>query len=202
MNALTNERLEEIASAAVSSERILMANELLSLRAQLEELGKQEPVAYGINIDGRNIYRDERSLPIYRGTGHEITPVYAEPVPQAVSQSSNARWCPSVDPISGSKLFIWMEHPTLGCVPTYGGPYDSFTLTERDENGEFFRHRYDHDEGAWVDDEAVYLDEQQGKPYTVPDEMAVTDEMTVTAQMFAKGHNACRAAILQSGGKS
>lgn len=90
-----------------------------------------------------------------------------------LSKPGNARWCPSVDPISGSKLFLWLEHPTLGCVPTYGGPYDSFTLTERDENGDFFRHRYDHDEGAWVDDEAVYLEEQegrQGQPYTVPDE--------------------------------
>lgn len=76
-----------------------------------------------------------------------------------LSKPGNARWCPSVDPISGSKLFLWLEHPTLGCVPTYGGPYDSFTLTERDENGDFFRHRYDHDEGAWVDDEAVYLEE-------------------------------------------
>ncbi|AFR03261.1 hypothetical protein [Pectobacterium carotovorum] len=92
-----------------------------------------------------------------------------------LSKPGNARWCPSVDPISGSKLFLWLEHPTLGCVPTYGGPYDSFTLTERDENGDFFRHRYDHDEGAWVDDEAVYLEEQegrQGQAYTVPDERA------------------------------
>lgn len=39
----------------------------------------------------------------------------------------------------------------------------------------------------------------KSQPYMVPDEMAVTDEMTVTAQMFARGHNACRAAMLQSG---
>lgn len=36
-------------------------------------------------------------------------------------------------------------------------------------------------------------------PAAVPEEMTVSDEMTVTAQMFAKGHNACRASILTSG---
>ena len=40
--------------------------------------------------------------------------------------------------------------------------------------------------------------EQMNSP-AIPGEMAVSDEMTVTAQMFAKGHNACRNAILQSG---
>lgn len=67
------------------------------------------------------------------------------------------RWCPDVDPITRYPLFMWISHPELGYVPTYGGPYDSYTLTERDENGEFFRHRYDHDRGGWVEDEYVGL---------------------------------------------
>lgn len=66
-------------------------------------------------------------------------------------------WCPDVDPITRYPLFMWIEHPALGYVPTYGGPYDSYTLAERDENGEFFRHRYDHDFGGWVEDEYVGL---------------------------------------------
>lgn len=67
------------------------------------------------------------------------------------------RWCPDVDPITRYPLFMWINHPELGYVPTYGGPYDSYTLTERDENGEFYRHRYDHDRGGWVEDEYVGL---------------------------------------------
>lgn len=89
MNAINDTRLEVIGFGAVPAsvdEQRSIARELISLRAQLAELRGQEPVAYGINIDGRNIYRDERSLPIYRGTGREITPVYARPVPPAASQ--------------------------------------------------------------------------------------------------------------------
>ena len=65
------------------------------------------------------------------------------------------RWCPDVDPITRYPLFMWISHPELGYVPIYGGPYDSYTLTERDSNGEFFRHRYDHDFGGWVEDEYI-----------------------------------------------
>lgn len=64
-------------------------------------------------------------------------------------------WRPDHDPVTGREFFLWIEHPTLGYVPTYGGPYDSYTLPERDSDGEFVVHRYDHDEGAWVDDEVL-----------------------------------------------
>lgn len=71
---------------------------------------------------------------------------------------SENRWCPNKCVITGRLFFMWLEHPTLGYVPTYGGPLDSYTLAERDGDGEFFCHRYDHDEGAWVDDECCYLE--------------------------------------------
>lgn len=64
-------------------------------------------------------------------------------------------------PVTGRPFFMSINHPDLGMVPTYGGPYDSYTLPERDEYDEYFVHRYDHDEGAWVDDEAVYIHEQE-----------------------------------------
>lgn len=64
-------------------------------------------------------------------------------------------WCPDIDPITRYPLFMWIEHPELGCVPTYGGPYDSYTLPERDSNGELFRRRYDHDLGGWREDELI-----------------------------------------------
>lgn len=69
-----------------------------------------------------------------------------------------AGWKPERCPITGRSFFMWIDHPDLGYVPTYGGPYDSYTLADKDENGEYFVHRYDHDDGAWVDDEAVYLE--------------------------------------------
>lgn len=67
-------------------------------------------------------------------------------------------WKPERCPITGRPFFLWLDHPDLGCVPTYGGAYDSYTLAEKDDNGEYFVHRYDHDEGAWVEDEAVYVE--------------------------------------------
>ncbi|HHQ6598097.1 TPA: hypothetical protein ACSTLU_004403 [Serratia fonticola] len=82
------------------------------------------------------------------------------PVSMAAAERANnvpddQRWCPDVDPITGRKLFMWLNHPDLGYVPTYGGPYDSYTLAERDNAGGFSVHRYDHDRGAWVEDECV-----------------------------------------------
>lgn len=70
-------------------------------------------------------------------------------------------WCPDRCPITLRQFFMWMDHPKLGAVPTYGGPYDSYTIPEPDleevEPGTpihditFSCHRYDHDEGGWVD---------------------------------------------------
>ena len=90
-----------------------------------------------------------------------------EAAPNGMMQLSNelaemkrgvAGWKPERCPITGRSFFMWIDHPDLGYVPTYGGPYDSYTLAEKDEGGEYFVHRYDHDDGAWVDDEAVYLE--------------------------------------------
>jgi hypothetical protein len=57
---------------------------------------------------------------------------------------------------------MWIKHPGLGMVPTYGGPYDSYTIPEAanlPEKGKiefrdvkFTCYRYDHDEGGWVDE--------------------------------------------------
>ncbi|CVB18616.1 Uncharacterised protein [Serratia marcescens] len=58
-------------------------------------------------------------------------------------------WRPDTDPITGSKFFMWIAHPDKGMVPTYGGPYDSYTLAERDKDGSYWVERYDHDNGCW-----------------------------------------------------
>lgn len=67
----------------------------------------------------------------------------------AVSECKN--FVPDKCPITNEPLFMEIEHPDLGWVPTYGGPYDSYTIPELDDDGDFVRYRYDHDEGLWVD---------------------------------------------------
>ncbi|EBP0112927.1 ead/Ea22-like family protein [Salmonella enterica] len=69
----------------------------------------------------------------------------------------NRQWKPHVCPITGRKFFMWIEHETLGYVPTYGGPFDSYTIPTRDSSGEFSCERYDHDIGGWVDGEFIGL---------------------------------------------
>ncbi len=72
-------------------------------------------------------------------------------------------WCPEVCPITLRPFFLWIMHPDRGYVPTYGGPYDSYTIPEAEKpenHKEVPRHeveysclQFDHDEGCWQDDE-------------------------------------------------
>lgn len=64
-------------------------------------------------------------------------------------------WKPECCPVTNRPFFLWIEHPSGGMVPTYGGPYDSYTIPTVDSDGEFCCERYDHDEGAWVDSECL-----------------------------------------------
>lgn len=67
------------------------------------------------------------------------------------------QWRPDICPITGRAFFMWIEHPTLGNVPTYGGPLDSYTIPTKDSDGEFSCERYDHDFGGWVESECLGL---------------------------------------------
>lgn len=58
-----------------------------------------------------------------------------------------ARHCP----FTGREFFMVLEHPERGPVPTYGGPFDSYTVPEPDEDGSLRCERYDHDAGGWAD---------------------------------------------------
>ena len=70
------------------------------------------------------------------------------------AQQEPVAWCPDVCPITGLPFFMWIEHHETGQrVPTYGGPYDSYTIPVRDKDGSYCRERYDHDRGGWVTDE-------------------------------------------------
>lgn len=69
----------------------------------------------------------------------------------------NNQWKPDVCPVTGRQFFMWIEHPALGYVPTYGGPFDSYTIPTRGSDGEFSRERYDHDFGGWREGECTGL---------------------------------------------
>lgn len=81
-------------------------------------------------------------------------------------------WCPDVCPITGLPFFMWIEHHETGQkVPTYGGPYDSYTIPVRDKDGSYCRERYDHDLGGWLTDEVDDVGVQ-----IVSDQAYVSDE--------------------------
>lgn len=65
---------------------------------------------------------------------------------------------PDQCPITGRKYFADMTYPELGLVPTFGGPFDSYTIPvpvqddEFSEAKEFRCLHFDHDRGAWGED--------------------------------------------------
>jgi hypothetical protein len=74
-------------------------------------------------------------------------------------------------PITKREWFMDLEHPELGIVPTYGGPFDSYTVPEVDEDGHLRCERYDHDAGAWVEGGEplnVYLTTEQPCNHDLP----------------------------------
>lgn len=83
----------------------------------------------------------------------------AQPVdaPKTPTDSSFL-WRPDKCPITRLPFFMWIEHPTMGWVPTYGGPLDSYTIpvmgglaNEPWHQRPLERERYDHDAGYWVE---------------------------------------------------
>ncbi|ECO4848269.1 ead/Ea22-like family protein [Salmonella enterica] len=98
--------------------------------------------------------------------------------------SVNSQWKPDVCPVTGRKFFMWIEHETLGYVPTYGGPFDSYTIPTRDSSGEFSCERYDHDLGGWVEGEFIGLylidDDEQCRVSELEERIAELEARTVT----------------------
>ncbi len=91
------------------------------------------------------------------------------------------RWCPAMCPVTFASFFMWIEHPDRGWVPTYGGPFDSYTIPEPDYDAhdgpfertevEYRQERFDHDEGAWRESEGI-------------DIRTITDESLMELQAF------------------
>lgn len=112
------------------------------------------------------------------------------------------RWCPDSCPVTNRPFFMWIEHPTGGMVPTYGGPYDSYTIPTADGEGEFTCERYDHDEGAWVDDVwlNVRLIDDQEEILTDATANALRAEV-INSELSIQAAGAMLSRILDSGSK-
>ena len=102
---------------------------------------------------------------------------------QPAQQQEPVAWCPDVCPITGLPFFMWIEHHETGQnVPTYGGPYDSYTIPVRDKDGSYCRERYDHDLGGWRADEVedvgiqIVSDQAYVSDYEPPASKPLTDE--------------------------
>ena len=54
-------------------------------------------------------------------------------------------------PITGMKFWGNIEHPTLGTVATYGGPFDTYTIPALCDDGELRSEHFDQDAGQWVE---------------------------------------------------
>ncbi|HAL0226366.1 TPA: ead/Ea22-like family protein [Escherichia coli] len=94
------------------------------------------------------------------------------------------QWRPDICPITGRAFFMWIEHPTLGNVPTYGGPLDSYTIPTKDGDGEFSCERYDHDFGGWVESECLGLylidDTEQCRVYELEERVKELDAREIS----------------------
>ncbi len=85
-----------------------------------------------------------------------------------LTNHSNVSAHPQACPITRRPFFMVIEHPELGDVATYGGPFDSYTIPAVDDDGELRCERYDHDRGDWI---------EGGEPtclYIVTEEQAVS----------------------------
>lgn len=103
----------------------------------------------------------------------------------------NSYWKPDVCPVTGRQFFMWIEHETLGYVPTYGGPFDSYTIPTRDSSGEFSCERYDHDVGGWVEGETIGLylidDDEQCRVCELEERIAELEARTVNLSKLSVG---------------
>ncbi|ECI0429696.1 ead/Ea22-like family protein [Salmonella enterica subsp. enterica] len=110
---------------------------------------------------------------------------------QSKAASVDSQWKPDVCPITGRRFFMWIEHPSLGYVPTYGGPFDSYTIPTRDSSGEFSCERYDHDVGGWVEGETIGLylidDDEQCRVCELEERIAELEARTVNLSKLSVG---------------
>lgn len=112
---------------------------------------------------------------VFRGQRRSFqlpTEQYAAPAQQVERQelSDTAPTHPPC-PITGRKWWGDIDHPEMGVVPTYGGPFDTYTAPYADEDGELRCERFDQDAGHWIEGGeplGVYLTTEQPNDEDLP----------------------------------
>lgn len=131
-----------------------------ALLALVPNMPKEHQGSYVIEGDcqcGSGLIGDNQSEVTARWNARAPQAVAAQAAPASVAVPDE-RWCPDVCPITGREFFMWVTHHESGDdVPTYGGPFDSYTIPTQDKDGSFSCERYDHDFGGWKDWENVGL---------------------------------------------
>lgn len=93
------------------------------------------------------IYEDGKRVPgaAERVAELEVEVAFLRPFKDAIERLR--------DPITGDAYFMVIDHPDGYPVATFGGPYDSFTMSKEDDDGNYYFERYDHDAGLWIEGE-------------------------------------------------
>ncbi len=93
----------------------------------------------------------------------EFSVVTTRPAQQPV-EGIHSNPYPAKCPVTGLPYFMHLEHPELGVIPTFGGPFDSYSIPYPEgspddpwHQRQLVSHRYCHDKGYWVDDEFIPL---------------------------------------------
>ncbi|HHQ7229539.1 TPA: ead/Ea22-like family protein [Salmonella enterica subsp. enterica] len=148
---------------------------VLALLAENIQLQREKEAIEAVALALRDDMRDARE---------QLEEAEKQIVELSRAASVNSQWKPDVCPVTGRKFFMWIEHETLGYVPTYGGPFDSYTIPTRDSSGEFSCERYDHDLGGWVGGEFIVLylidDDEQCRVSELEERIAELEARTVT----------------------
>lgn len=196
-----------------AAERAIPAMEhLLMLPVDDDLLTEQELKDYGVDIDALNAFkfltgpetvlallderernqqyikcRDQENEDIALTVGKlrvELEEVKQHAEELSETKAVRNQWRPDICPITGRAFFMWIEHPTLGNVPTYGGPLDSYTIPTKDGDGEFSCERYDHDFGGWVESECLGLylidDREQCRVYELEERVKELDAREIS----------------------
>ncbi|HAJ3164426.1 TPA: DUF551 domain-containing protein [Escherichia coli] len=207
MSEINYQALREAAERAIPAmERLLM------LPADDDLLSEQELKDYGVDIDALNAFkfltgpetvlallderernqqyikrRDQENEEIALTVGKlrvELEEVKQHAEELSETKAVRNQWRPDICPITGRAFFMWIEHPTLGNVPTYGGPLDSYTIPTKDGDGEFSCERYDHDFGGWVESECLGLylidDREQCRVYELEERVKELDAREIS----------------------
>ena len=99
----------------------------------------------------------------------------ADDVGRLLAAMGNMSYHPEACPITGRPFFM-----TIDGKATYGGPFDSYTIPRRDDDGSLTCERYDHDRGGWVDSEGLWLHVVSEETIAELDEKAASAEARAT----------------------